>query len=55
LAERLCESCRRQSDSHKFAHAAICWAKANGKDSHSEAIRHLLELGLTAPKQKVSN
>ena len=28
------------------------WAKANGKDSHSEAMRHLLELGLSAPKAK---
>jgi Arc/MetJ-type ribon-helix-helix transcriptional regulator len=25
------------------------WAKRNGKDSHSEAMRHLLELGLKAP------
>ena len=25
------------------------WAKRNGKDSHSEAMRHLLELGLRAP------
>jgi hypothetical protein len=28
------------------------WAKRNGKDSHSEAMRHLLELGLRAPKRK---
>jgi metal-responsive CopG/Arc/MetJ family transcriptional regulator len=28
------------------------WAKANGKASHSEAMRHLLELGLRAPKRK---
>jgi metal-responsive CopG/Arc/MetJ family transcriptional regulator len=28
------------------------WAKANGKDSHSEAMRHLLEIGLSAPKRK---
>jgi hypothetical protein len=28
------------------------WAKANGKDSHSEAMRHLLELGLSARKRK---
>jgi hypothetical protein len=27
------------------------WAKANGKDSHSEAMRHLLELGLSVPKR----
>lgn len=25
------------------------WAKRNGKDSHSEAMRHLLELGLRTP------
>ena len=25
------------------------WAKLNGKDSHSEAMRHLLEIGLIAP------
>jgi hypothetical protein len=25
------------------------WATANGKDSHSEAMRHLLEIGLIAP------
>jgi hypothetical protein len=25
------------------------WAKANGKESHSEAMRHLLEIGLIAP------
>jgi hypothetical protein len=30
------------------------WAKANGKESHSEAMRHLLELGLSAPKRKPS-
>jgi metal-responsive CopG/Arc/MetJ family transcriptional regulator len=30
------------------------WAKSNGKDSHSEAMRHLLELGLRAPKRKAS-
>jgi hypothetical protein len=30
------------------------WAKANGKDSHSEAMRHLLEHGLSAPKRKSS-
>jgi hypothetical protein len=28
------------------------WAKAMGKDSHSEAMRHLLEIGLSAPKRK---
>ncbi len=28
------------------------WAKAMGKESHSEAMRHLLELGLSAPKRK---
>ena len=28
------------------------WAKAMGKESHSEAMRHLLELGLKAPKRK---
>jgi len=28
------------------------WAKRNGTDSHSEAMRHLLELGLRAPKRK---
>ncbi len=28
------------------------WAKRNGKDSHSEAMRHLLELGLRTPKRK---
>jgi metal-responsive CopG/Arc/MetJ family transcriptional regulator len=28
------------------------WANAMGKDSHSEAMRHLLELGLSAPKRK---
>jgi hypothetical protein len=27
-------------------------AKRNGRDSHSEAMRHLLELGLSAPKRK---
>jgi metal-responsive CopG/Arc/MetJ family transcriptional regulator len=30
------------------------WAKANGKDSHSEAMRHLLEIGLRAPRRKAS-
>jgi hypothetical protein len=25
---------------------------ANGKDSHSEAMRHLLEFGLRAPERK---
>jgi hypothetical protein len=30
------------------------WAKRNGKDSHSEAMRHLLELGLRGPKRKSS-
>ena len=25
------------------------WANLNGKDSHSEAMRHLLEIGLIAP------
>jgi Arc/MetJ-type ribon-helix-helix transcriptional regulator len=30
------------------------WAKANGKESHSEAMRHLLELGLSTPKRKSS-
>jgi hypothetical protein len=25
------------------------WARANGKDSHSEAMRHLLEIALSAP------
>jgi metal-responsive CopG/Arc/MetJ family transcriptional regulator len=25
------------------------WAKRNGKGSHSEAMRHLLEIGLGAP------
>ena len=30
------------------------WARANGKDSHSEAMRHLLEIALSAPApQKV--
>jgi hypothetical protein len=28
------------------------WAKANGKESHSEAMRHLLELALRAPMQR---
>jgi metal-responsive CopG/Arc/MetJ family transcriptional regulator len=28
------------------------WAKAMGQDSHSEAMRHLLELGLKAPKKR---
>jgi metal-responsive CopG/Arc/MetJ family transcriptional regulator len=28
------------------------WAKAMGKDSHSEAMRHLLEIGLSAAKRK---
>jgi hypothetical protein len=28
------------------------WAKDNGKDSHSEAMRHLLEIALRAPMQK---
>jgi metal-responsive CopG/Arc/MetJ family transcriptional regulator len=28
------------------------WAKAMGKDSHSEAMRHLLEIGLNAAKRK---
>ena len=28
------------------------WAKAMGKESHSEAMRHLLELGLKTPKRK---
>jgi hypothetical protein len=28
------------------------WAKRNGEDSYSEAMRHLLELGLRAPKRK---
>jgi Ribbon-helix-helix protein, copG family len=28
------------------------WAKAMGKDSYSEAMRHLLEIGLSAPKRK---
>jgi hypothetical protein len=28
------------------------WARAMGKDSHSEAMRHLLEIGLSAPKRK---
>jgi hypothetical protein len=28
------------------------WAKTMGKDSHSEAMRHLLEIGLSAPKRK---
>jgi hypothetical protein len=27
-------------------------AKAMGKDSYSEAMRHLLEIGLSAPKRK---
>jgi metal-responsive CopG/Arc/MetJ family transcriptional regulator len=27
------------------------WAKTMGKDSHSEAMRHLLEIGLSAPKR----
>ena len=31
------------------------WAKAMGKDSHSEAMRHLLEIGLRAPKRKSKN
>jgi hypothetical protein len=26
------------------------WAKANGKKTHSDATRHLLELGLSNPK-----
>ena len=30
------------------------WAKANGKDSHSEAMRHLLEIGLRTPRRKAS-
>jgi hypothetical protein len=30
------------------------WAKRNGEDSFSEAMRHLLELGLRAPKGKAS-
>lgn len=30
------------------------WAKAMGKDSHSEAMRHLLEIGLSAPKRNGS-
>jgi len=25
------------------------WARANGKESHSEAMRHLLEIALSAP------
>jgi hypothetical protein len=28
------------------------WAKAMGKDSHSEAMRHLLEIGLSAKKKR---
>jgi Arc/MetJ-type ribon-helix-helix transcriptional regulator len=28
------------------------WAEAMGKESYSEAMRHLLELGLSAPKRK---
>jgi Arc/MetJ-type ribon-helix-helix transcriptional regulator len=28
------------------------WAKAMGKESYSEAMRHLLELGLSVPKRK---
>jgi metal-responsive CopG/Arc/MetJ family transcriptional regulator len=28
------------------------WARAMGKDSRSEAMRHLLEIGLSAPKRK---
>jgi Ribbon-helix-helix protein, copG family len=31
------------------------WAKRNGKDSHSEAMRHLLELGLKAPTPQDSH
>jgi hypothetical protein len=31
------------------------WAKVMGKDSHSEAMRHLLEIGLRAPKRKSKN
>jgi metal-responsive CopG/Arc/MetJ family transcriptional regulator len=30
------------------------FVKANGIDSRSEAMRHLLELGLQAPKRKTS-
>jgi hypothetical protein len=28
------------------------WAKAMGKDSHSDAMRHLLEIGLSAKKKR---
>jgi hypothetical protein len=28
------------------------WAKRNGEDSHSEAMRHLLELGPRVPTRK---